>query len=206
MWHEVPCRKDICTSENKHLKSSSLLSVTNTGFTLWWFLWGRKKKKWVLFHIPWGIQDTCMESLNLAWCIGGLSPSSALAGTQVPCAISDTCMGIMLHQSKLIDWQRSKFCPSKRTLCYTPRNGYTCIFFLWISSMLLIINPEDPPAESQCQREDPCSLRSFMGASLFSSEALNRVSATRHSVPIYVKPDFRSDLPSRQSFVPGGDV
>lgn len=45
-----------------------------------------------------------------------------------------------------------------------------------------------------------------MGASLYSTEALNRVSTTRHSVPIYGKPDFRSDLPSRQSFVPGGAV
>lgn len=72
--------------------------------------------------------------------------------------------------------------------------------------MLLIINPEDPSVESQCQEEDPCSLRSFMGASLCSAEALNHVSATRHSVSIYVKLDFTSDLPSRQSFVPGGDV
>lgn len=70
--------------------------------------------------------------------------------------------------------------------------------------MLLIINPEDPPAESQ--REESQSLRSFMGDSLFSTVALNHVSATRLSVPVYVKPDFTSDLPSRQSFVPGGDV
>lgn len=45
-----------------------------------------------------------------------------------------------------------------------------------------------------------------MGASLFSTEALNHVSASRHSVTIYVKADFTSYLPSRQSFVPGGDV
>lgn len=45
-----------------------------------------------------------------------------------------------------------------------------------------------------------------MGASLYSTEALYHVSATIPSVPIYVKPDFTSDLPSRQSFLPRGDV
>lgn len=115
-----------------------------------------------------------------------------------------------LHGNRILSEQMDSLTEvqilSKCTLCYTPSNGYTCTFLLWISTILLIINPEDPPAESQCQREDPCSLGSFMGASLFSTEALNRVSATRHSVPINVKADFTSDLPSRQSFVPDGDV